>query len=98
MGEDFYERIVREEYNSSQKFDILNTFEEPSIPEESIIENDSKLTDEDKVRLYLIENQKEELIEITLKKEDIITNKDDDKTRATSKKHNSNSKSIFYLF
>lgn len=92
MGEDFYERIVREEYNSSQKFDILNTFEEPSIPEESIIEKEIILTDEDIERLYLrkIENQKEELIEITLKKEDIITNKDDDKTRATSKKHNSN--------
>ena len=92
MGEDDFKHIVFEEYYFYKHFEIFNTFEEPNISEKAILENDFELTDEDLKRLYYFEKEKtiEELKEKITKKEEIITNKDNDKTSSTSKKHNSN--------
>ena len=83
MGVDDFKHIVYEEILFNQKFEIFNTFEEPNISEKAIIENDFELNDEESKRLYGFEKEKTK----EEQKEEIITNKDEDKTRSTSKKH-----------
>ena len=89
MGEDDFKHIVYKEILFNQKFEIFNTFEEPNISEKAIIENDFELNDEESKRLYGFEKEKtkEEQKEENIKKEEIVTDKDEDKTRSTSKKH-----------